>query len=93
MTESNFDFVNANSNLIRGKTEKAYLIKLPATNLFFWHPKSCSCISGKSNYLLTLSFTEDWVFEVFPYTKEKKKRKRKMNVETFKTYFKPMLGV
>jgi hypothetical protein len=57
--------VNCNSNLIQTQTEKATLIKLPKSELMFWHPTKLIRTTGKKNYLMTISFTEDFSFKCF----------------------------
>lgn len=62
---TNWIKVTANSNLIQAETEKAVLIKLPKSKLMFWHPTKCVKKSGKSGYLMTISFTEEFKFKCF----------------------------
>jgi hypothetical protein len=62
---TNWIQIKANSNLIQKETEKAVLIKLPKSELMFWHPAKCVRTNGKSNYLMTISFTEDFKFNCF----------------------------
>lgn len=62
---TNWIQIKANSNLIQNSTEKAVLIKLPKSELMFWHPAKCVRTNGKSNYLMTISFTEDFKFKCF----------------------------
>ena len=65
MTKSNWKQIQANSNLIQHETEKATLIKLPKSELMFWHPSKLVKTMGKSNYLMTFSFTDDFKFKCF----------------------------
>jgi hypothetical protein len=62
---TNWIQIKANSNLIQNSTEKAVLIKLPKSELMFWHPAKCVRTNGKSNYLMTISFTKDFKFKCF----------------------------
>lgn len=62
---TNWIQVRANSNLIQNQTEKAVLIKLPKSELMFWHPIKCVRTAGKSNYLMTISFTDSFKFNCF----------------------------
>jgi len=57
--------IQTNSNLIQHETEKATLIKLPKSELMFWHPSKLVKTMGKSNYLMTVSFTDDFKFKCF----------------------------
>lgn len=61
----NWKQVQGNSNLIQHETEKATLIKLPKSELMFWHPSKLVKTMGKSNYLMTISFTDDFKFKCF----------------------------
>ena len=50
-----------NSNLIQTETPRAALIKLPKSELKFWHPKKMIRQFGKNNYLTSLWFPHnDW---------------------------------
>lgn len=62
---TNWIQIKANSNLIQTTTEKSVLIKLPKSELMFWHPAKCIRTNGKNGYLMTISFTEDFKFKVF----------------------------
>ena len=57
--------VKCNSNLIQTTTEKAVLIKLPKSELMFWHPSKCIRVTGKNDYLMTISFTDEFKFKCF----------------------------
>ena len=57
--------VKGNANLIQHETDKAVLIKIPKSELMFWHPQKLIKTAGKNNYLLLLSFTKDWKFKAF----------------------------
>ena len=57
--------IEMNSNSVNASTEKAYLIKVPKEDLYFWHPAKCVRFSGKNNYLMTISFTDEFVFKLF----------------------------
>lgn len=57
--------VIANSNLIQTEIDNAYLIKLPKSELKFWHPKKLVRISGKNGYRMSISFTDSFEFKVF----------------------------
>ena len=52
--------VIANSNLIKHETPRAYLIKIPKEKHRFWFPKNCVHFKGKNDYLMTLSYTDDF---------------------------------
>jgi len=62
---TNWIQIKANSNLIQKETEKSVLIKLPKSELMFWHPIKCVRANGKGGYLMTISFTEDFKFNLF----------------------------
>lgn len=57
--------ITANSNLIQAETAKAVLIKLPKSELKFWHPAKLVRTSGKGGYRMTISYTEDFTFKCF----------------------------
>ncbi len=84
--------VTTNSNLIQHETDKACLIKLPKSNLLFWHPLKCVRTSGKNSYHLSISYTDAFTFKVFTPGKGKHNRAEKFNeqeltVEQFEKYF------
>lgn len=54
-----------NSNLIQAETAKAYLIKLPKSELMFWHPAKLVKLSGKNNYRMSISYTNEFKFKCF----------------------------
>lgn len=45
-----------NSNQIDHETEKAYLIKLPKSDLGFWYPKRFINFKGKNNFQIEVWF-------------------------------------
>lgn len=55
--------LEANSNLIQHDTGNAVLIKLPKSDLKFWHPKKCVRTSGKNGYRMSISYTDDFEFK------------------------------
>jgi hypothetical protein len=57
--------IEANSNLIQTKTDKAVLIKLPKSDLRFWHSSKCVRTGGKSGYRLSISYTDSFEFKCF----------------------------
>ena len=57
--------VCANSNLIKREKNNKYLIKLPKSDFMFWHPKELVHLSGKNNYLMTISYSENAHVDVF----------------------------
>lgn len=57
--------ITANSNLIQTETAKAVLIKLPKSELKFWHPAKLVRTSGKGGYRMTFSYTDEFVFKCF----------------------------
>jgi hypothetical protein len=82
--------VVANSNLIRARTERAVLIKLPKSELTFWHPRKLVRTSGKSDYRMTIAFTEEFEFKCFREGTGFKRQileERVLTVEQFKKYF------
>jgi hypothetical protein len=62
---TNWISINCNSNLIQSQTDRATLIKLPKSELMFWHPTKLIRTAGKKSYLMTISFTEDFKFKCF----------------------------
>ncbi len=84
--------VIANSNLIQHETDKAVLIKLPKSELMFWHPRKCVRTSGKGGYRLTISYTDDFSFKAFRngkgrYNKMEKIEERELSVPEFEEFF------
>lgn len=57
--------IEANSNLVQIKTDKAVLIKLPKSDLTFWHPAKCIRTSGKNGYKFSISYTDSFEFKCF----------------------------
>jgi hypothetical protein len=55
--------IEANSNLIQHDTGSAVLIKLPKSDLKFWHPKKCVRTGGKNGYKMTISYTDSFSFK------------------------------
>jgi hypothetical protein len=62
---TNWIKIKANSNLVQTSTDRAYLIKLPKSELKFWHPAKLVRFAGKSNYLMSISFTDSFIFKCF----------------------------
>lgn len=84
--------VSANSNLIQTKTGKAVLIKLPGSSWLFWHPAKLVRTSGKNDYYMSISFTDDFVFKLFKngkgkYNKFEKIDEWEMSADEFAKYF------
>ncbi|MFW6221982.1 MAG: hypothetical protein ACOC3T_00065 [Bacteroidota bacterium] len=84
--------IKTNSNLIQTESSNAVLIKLPKSELMFWHPKKCVRTSGKGGYLMSIGYTQDWNFKVFrngkgKYNRFEKIEEREMSVEEFESYF------
>lgn len=87
-----FKNVTANSNLIQTETATAVLIKLPKSELMFWHPKKCVRTSGKRGYRLSIGYTADWKFKCFRNGKGKttsftKIEERELSATEFEAYF------
>lgn len=84
--------VTANSNLIQTETDRAVLIKLPKSELMFWHPKKCVRTSGKGGYRMSISYTDDFEFKAFRNGKGKhnfkeKIEERELSVPEFESFF------
>lgn len=56
--------VIAQSNLIKHDTGRAYLVKIPKEKRTFWIPKACVRFSGKSDYKMIISYTDDFEFRL-----------------------------
>lgn len=69
---SNWLSIELQSNSIAVETEKAVLIRIPKTNKYFWHPKKLVRLFGKSNYMFSFSFTEEWKFKITEKSKSGK---------------------
>lgn len=54
--------ITCNSNLVRHSTGKAVLIKIPKTELCFWHPTKLIRFHGKNNYLIDIRFNGGFKF-------------------------------
>lgn len=57
--------VIGNSNLLQAETDNAVLIKLPKSEMKFWHPKKLVRTSGKNGYRLSISYTDEFTFKCF----------------------------
>lgn len=57
--------ISCNSNLIQFDTGRALLIKLPKSELTFWHPSKLCRLSGKNNYKLSFGYTDNFTFRCF----------------------------
>lgn len=84
--------VNANSNLVQTQTDRAVLIKLPKSEFKFWHPAKCVRFSGKNNYRMTISYTDEFKFKCFKSGKGKHNFKDKiaemeLDTKEFEKYF------
>lgn len=89
---TNWKKVNSNSNLIKGYSTNGVLIKIPNEEWLFWHPSKLVRTSGKANYLLTISFTEDFNFKLFKNGKGKTNKFEKIDemevdASEFESYF------
>lgn len=89
---SNWKQIIANSNLIQTSTDKAILIKLPKSELMFWHPAKCVRLAGKNNYRMTISYTDDFKFKAFRNSKGKhnfkdKIEERELTAAQFEEFF------
>lgn len=62
---TNWKNIVCNSNLIQFDTGKALLIKLPKSELTFWHPAKLCKLSGKNNYRLSFGYTDEFNFKCF----------------------------
>lgn len=54
-----------NSNLVQKETDRSFLIKLPKSELKFWHPAKLCRTSGKNGYRLSIGYTDDFNFKCF----------------------------
>lgn len=84
--------VTANSNLIQAGTAKAMLIKLPKSDLKFWHPVKLVRTSGKDGYRMTVSYTDDFTFKAFRtgqgrYNFKDKIEERELSAAEFEKFF------
>ena len=82
-----------NSNLIQFETERAYLIRLPKSELMFWHPKKLVRLSGKKSYKMTISYSDEFKFKVFRNGKGRFNFKeileeKILSIDQWKEYFK-----
>lgn len=82
----------ANSNLIQAETDRAILIKLPKSELTFWHPAKCVRTDGKSGYRMTISYTDEFSFKAFrngkgQYNSREKIEERTLTAAEFEAFF------
>ena len=57
--------VTMQSNLVKGETERAFLVKLPKSEFMFWYPKKLTSFKGKNDYLMVLTMKEDMELNIF----------------------------
>lgn len=84
--------IKANSNLIQASTEKAVLIKLPKSEFLFWHPAKLVKTMGKNSYLMSIGYTNEFIFKVFrngkgQYNKTTKIEEKTLSISEFEAYF------
>lgn len=56
--------VECQANCIIHSTGRADLIKIPTTNWEFWHPSKLVRQYGKSGYMISISYTDDFTFNL-----------------------------
>lgn len=81
------------NNSIEANTEKAVLIRIPKTDLKFWHPSKLVRTFGKSDYAMSFGVCEGMTFRVFRNGKGRYNRLDKtfevtISLEELKGYFK-----
>ena len=90
--------ININSQNIQAKTERATLIKMPNKSIYkdfvFWHPSKL-IRSGRHSSALSLSFTEDFTFNLFKNGKgktnfNKKIAEKSLTADEFSSIFSTM---
>lgn len=68
-----WESIQIQSNCIECTTMKAVLINMPKTSDYkgfsFWHPIKCCRSVGKNGFLVQISFTEDFKFQLKKYGK------------------------
>lgn len=74
--------VDGHSSIIQAETTRAVLIKLPKEEWFFWHPAKLVRTSGKNDYRLNVSFTEEFEFKLFKNGKGKHNKFTKIAEKT-----------
>jgi hypothetical protein len=83
--------ITINKNLIQKQTEKSALIKLPKTDLFFWHNLKCLRLSTTNKNCLHLFFTESFIFKCFKSEKidgaYKNVKEVEYTADEFKNFF------
>ena len=84
--------VSVNANLIQRRTERAVLIKLPKSEFRFWHPGKLVRQTGKNGYYMTISYTDDFEFNIFrtgngKYNANEKIEERRLTGAEFEKYF------
>lgn len=60
-----------NSNCIKGETSSAYLIQIPKTEWRVWISKKLARLSGRNDYILSISYKDDMEFKIFKNGKGK----------------------
>lgn len=68
MGQCNWERIQIDSNCIETSTYKAVLINMPKTSNYkgysFWHPAKCCRHVGKNDFLLQISFTDEFEFKL-----------------------------
>lgn len=71
----NWESIQVDSNCIETSTYKSVLINIPKNSEYrgysFWHPAKCCRHVGKNSYLLQISFTDEFKFNIKKYGKGK----------------------
>lgn len=61
--------ITVQSNLIKYKNDRSYLIKMPKSRAMFWYSAKLVKIIGKNGWLMEIAFTDNTKFKLFYTTK------------------------
>ena len=82
--------IQIQSNCIETSTSKAVLINMPNTSKYkgykFWHPAKCCQLIGKNNYLIQISFTSEFKFNIKKFGKGQYNFKSVLDEKTIDSY-------
>lgn len=59
------EFIIHGGNNIKTETAKAVLIKVPGSKFHFWHPRKLVREFGRGGYHTSISYTDDFKFNLF----------------------------
>lgn len=84
--------ISVPSTLIECIREKNYLLKVPNSEYYFWHPIYWVELKGHKSQLVHIKYSNDYMFTIFkcdvsPNNFYTRKEGKKVNVAEFEKYF------